>query len=160
MQTIPELLTSVPAFEALRPEHRETIAGCARNRPFRDGEEILQAGEPANTFHVIREGAVALEAYMPDGGPAIIETLHEGELLGWSWLVPPYRVAFDCHAVGLTRTIEFDGACLRTKCENDPALGYALFKVIAAVIVERLQATRLRLTDIYGQSPGYVLRGR
>ena len=160
MNTIPELLAGIPAMEVLGAAHLDTIAGCARNRPFRDGEQILRAGDPANTFHVIREGAVALETYMPDGGPVILETLHEGELLGWSWLVPPYRVAFDCRAVGITHTIEFDGACLRGKCENDPALGYDLMKVVAAVIVERLQATRLRLIDIYGQAPGYVLRGR
>ena len=50
--------------------------------------------------------------------------------------------------------IAFDGACLRGKCEADPQLGYDLMKLFAAVIVERLQATRLRLLDVYGQVGG------
>ena len=154
MQTIAELLTDVPALAALSPEHRDTIAGCARNRVFRDGEEVMRAGEPADTFHVIRQGAVALETFVPQGGPVIVETLHDGELLGWSWLVPPYRVAFDCRAVGTTHTFEFDGACLRGKCDADPALGYDLLKLVAGVMLERLQGTRLRLLDVYGRTTG------
>ena len=152
MQTIPELLSEVPALSALSAEHRETIAGCAHNRAFRDGESILRAGEPANTFHVIRQGAVALETFVPRGGPVIVETLHDGDLLGWSWLVPPYRVAFDCRAIGITHTIEFDGACLRGKCDADPALGYDLLKLVATVMLERLQGTRMRLLDVYGKT--------
>src|SRR4051812_41015501 len=154
MQTIAELLTDVPALAALSTEHRDTIAGCARNRVFRDGEEIMRAGEAANAFHVIREGAVALETFVPRGGPVIVETLHAGELLGWSWLVPPYRVAFDCRSVGTTHTFEFDGACLRGKCDADPALGYDLLKLVASTMLERLQGTRLRLLDVYGRTAG------
>jgi CRP-like cAMP-binding protein len=154
MQTIPELLAAVPTFAGLSPEHRGTIAGCAHNSAFRDGEWIMTAGQAANTFHVIREGAVALETFVPQGGPMVLETLHEGDLLGWSWLVPPYRVAFDCRSVGITHTIEFDGACLRGKCDADPALGYDLLKLFAGVIVERLQETRARLIDVYGKAAG------
>ena len=154
MQTIAELLTDVPALAALSPEHRDTIAGCARHRAYRDGETIMGAGEAANAFHVVRHGAVALQTFVPRGGPVIVETLHEGELLGWSWLVPPYRVAFDCLAVGAVETIEFDGACLRGKCEADPALGYDLLKLVASVMLERLQETRLRLLDVYGRPAG------
>jgi signal-transduction protein with cAMP-binding, CBS, and nucleotidyltransferase domain len=154
MQTIPELLAHVPALAALTPAHRDTIAGCARNRVFEADEMILREGRPADTFHVIRAGAVALETYVPRRGPVIVETLHDGDLLGWSWLVPPYRVAFDGRAVATTHTIEFDGACLRGKCDADPALGYELLKLVATVIVERLQETRMRLLDVYGKSPG------
>ena len=154
MQTIADLLEEIPALSALDPAHRATIAGCARNRVFRDGEEIMRSGEQANTFHVIRQGAVALETFVPRTGPVIVETLHDGDLLGWSWLVPPYRVAFDCRAVGTAHTIEFDGACLRGKCDADSALGYDLLKLVAGVIVERLQGTRLRLLDMYGKERG------
>jgi hypothetical protein len=80
--------------------------------------------------------------------------LHDGELLGWSWLVPPYRVAFDARAMAATHAIALDGACLRGKCEADPALGYALLKILSTVFVERLQDTRLRLLDVYGKGTG------
>lgn len=154
MKTIADLLSEIPALGALAPEHRDTIAGCARHCAYRDGETIMGAGEAANAFHVIRQGAVALQTFVPQGGPVIVETLHGGELLGWSWLVPPYRVAFDCLAVGTVQTIEFDGACLRGKCEQDPALGYDLLKIVATVFVRRLEETRMRLLDLYAGVPG------
>ena len=154
MQTIPELLAESPALASLAPEHRDQIAGCARNRTFNDGETILAEGGQADTFYVIRSGTVTLETFVPRAGPVIVETLHDGDLLGWSWLVPPYRVAFDCRAVGTTHTIEFDGACLRGKCDTDPALGYDLLKLVAAVMLERLQGTRMRLLDLYGKPQG------
>ena len=154
MQTIPELVADAPAFASLAPEHRDQIAGCARNRVFQDGAMILREGEPADTFHVIRTGAVALETHVPRRGAVIVETLHDGDLLGWSWLVSPYRVAFDGRAVGTVHTIEFDGACLRGKCDADPGLGYDLLKLVAAVMLERLQGTRMRLLDLYGKGLG------
>ena len=82
-----------------------------------------------------------------------VETVHDGDLLGWSWLVPPYRTVFDARALDTVHAIAFDGACLRGKLENDPALGYDLMKLFATVIVERLQNTRIRLLDVYGKEP-------
>jgi CRP/FNR family transcriptional regulator, cyclic AMP receptor protein len=152
MRTIEELLGEVPALEALAPTHRDTLAGCARNQVFEPGERIMREGEPADSFYVIRAGQVALETVVPARGSVILQTLHDGELLGWSWLVPPYRTAFDARSVGTTHVIGFDGACLRGKCEADPALGYDLLKLLSGVFVERLQDTRLRLLDLYAKS--------
>ena len=150
MRTIEDLLGAVPALGSLPPEHRATIAGCAVNEVFEPGAPILREGEPANTFYVLRQGSVAIETFVPRRGPVTVETLHDGELLGWSWLFPPYRTAFDARALATTHAIAFDGACLRGKCDADPALGYDLLKLFAAVVVERLQQTRLRVLDLYG----------
>jgi CRP/FNR family transcriptional regulator, cyclic AMP receptor protein len=154
VELISELLEGVPALWPLEPGHRETIAGCGSNRVFEAGEYILREGEPADTFYVIRRGDVAIETFGPREGPVTIETIHEGDLLGWSWLVPPYRTTFDARALTQTHAIAFDGACLRGKLDADPALGYVLLRLFAAVIVERLQGTRLRLLDVYGKSSG------
>ena len=151
MRTLEDELAEVPALAALAPEQRATLAGCARNCGFEAGERMMREGEPANAFYVIRHGTVALETVVPQRGPVVLQTLHDGDLLGWSWLVPPYRTAFDARALSTTRTIAFDGACLRGKCEADPALGYALLKLLSGVFVERLQDTRLRLLDLYGK---------
>ena len=151
MRTLEEELAEVKALEALAPEHRGTLAGCARHRVFEAGERIMREGQQADAFYVVRHGAVALETVVPQRGPVVVQTLHDGELLGWSWLVPPYRTAFDARALGTTRTIAFDGTCLRGKCEADPALGYSLLKLLAGVFVDRLQDTRLRLLDLYGK---------
>jgi CRP/FNR family transcriptional regulator, cyclic AMP receptor protein len=150
MRTIDALLTEVPAFEGMAPERLELIAGCAVNRVFERGEHLLREGDPADVFYVIRAGHVALETYVPQRGALTIETLHDGDLVGWSWLVSPHRTVFDARASGTVHTMAFDGRCLRGKCEDDPALGYDLLTRFVTVIVERLQATRLQLLDVYG----------
>ncbi|HEX2414355.1 MAG TPA: cyclic nucleotide-binding domain-containing protein [Thermoleophilaceae bacterium] len=154
MRTIDELLAETPALRGLRTEQLELIAGCAKNRVFAPGEHLMREGEPAADFFVIREGDVALETFVPQRGALTIETLHDGDLVGWSWLVPPYRTMFDARAQARTRTVSFDGLCLRAKCEADHELGYELLSRFTAVIVERLQATRIRLLDLYGYLPG------
>jgi hypothetical protein len=93
-----------------------------------------------------------VETHIPQKGPVVIRSREEGEVLGWSWLVPPYRWHFDARAVELTRAIALDGKCLREKCETDHDLGYEVMKRFALIIAERLEATRLQLMDIYGNS--------
>ena len=154
MQTIDALLPEVPAFAGMDAEHLQLIGACAVNRVFEDGEYLTREGDPADTFFVIRKGDVAIEIHTPQRGALLVETLHDHDLVGWSWLVPPHRTQFDVRANGTAHTIAFDGACLRGKCDEDPALGYDLLRRFAAVILERLQATRLRLIDVYGQVPG------
>jgi CRP-like cAMP-binding protein len=150
MWTLEDLLADVEAFRGMEPEHLRLIAGCGRNAVFEDGEWMMREGDEADTFFVIRSGAVALSTYAPQRGALLIETLHDHDLVGWSWLVPPYRVQFDVVSNGTTRAIAFDGACLRGKCEQDPVLGYDLLRRFSAVMLERLQRTRLRLVDVYG----------
>jgi CRP-like cAMP-binding protein len=153
MQRIDELLEEIDVFRGLGDEALDLIAGCAVNRAFADGDRLLSENEQANTLFALRHGTVALETYVPQRGGVTIETLHGGDVLGWSWLFPPYRTMFDARALGVVRAIAFDGACLREKCERDPQLGYMLMQRFAQVMVERLQATRLRLLDVYGLVP-------
>lgn len=150
MKTIEQLLAEHPLLGSLEPAHRALVAGCASNAGFQAGETIFREGEPAETFYLVRRGRVAIETFVPGRGPVTIETVSDGEALGWSWLLPPYRWHFDARAVKVTRMIAFDGTCLRGKCDADAALGYALLQRFAQVMVDRLQATRLRLLDLYG----------
>jgi CRP/FNR family transcriptional regulator, cyclic AMP receptor protein len=78
-----------------------------------------------------------------------IETVEAGDVVGWSWLFPPYRWHFDARALSTVRATVFDGACLRDKCRADPELGFELMSRFAQVMLERLQWTRLRLLDGY-----------
>lgn len=152
--SVEAILAQHPFFQGLAPAYLALIAGCASNVRFPAGTYIFREGDVANEFYLIRHGTVALEIYVPGRGPFIIDTLHEGDVLGWSWLVPPYVKQFDARAVELTRATVFDGTCIRQKCEEDPRLGYELLKRFSQVIGRRLQATRLRLLDIYGPEPG------
>jgi CRP-like cAMP-binding protein len=148
MKSIADLISEIPTFVGLSEEHRELIAGCGQNMVFEAGDYVFREGDPANTFYAIRGGAVALELGAPS--TLVIETLHPGDVLGWSWLFAPYRVRYDARAMEQLHAIAFDGACLRDKCDADHDLGYELMKRFAQIITERLQATRLRLLDVYG----------
>ena len=150
MSNIETLLHEVPLFAGLEPAQLELIAGCGSNVHADDDEVLFRQGDPADTFYVIRHGSVALETFVPSRGGLTIETLEAGEVLGWSWLFEPYRWHFDARALTPVRATAFDAACLRGKCEADPELGYALMSRFAGVLIERLQWTRLRLLDIYG----------
>ena len=154
MQSIEQLLGEAPLLAGLPAAHRATMAGCARNRVYEPGAQLLGEGRPADEFFLIRHGAVAVETEVPGRGPITLETLGTGDLLGWSWLVPPYRSAFGARAVDSVRVVAIDGACLRAKCDRDPALGYDLLKVVATVFVRRLEETRVRLLDLYAGVPG------
>ena len=100
MQEIDELLADVDVFAGLGDEALDLIAGCALNRVFADGDRLMTENEQANTFFAIRHGTVALETYVPGRGAVTIETLHGGDVLGWSWLFPPHRTMFDARALG------------------------------------------------------------
>ncbi len=150
MRTIEEYLPEHPFFAGLDEPTLALLSGCARNVGFASGEMLLRTGEPADTFYVIRHGRVALELHTPNRGPLTIDTAEEGEVVGWSWLVPPYKWTFDGRAVTPVGAIALDGACLRGKCQDDPALGYVLLQRVTTVMYERLQAARIRLLDMYG----------
>jgi CRP/FNR family transcriptional regulator, cyclic AMP receptor protein len=150
MRTLDALIVESPVFKDLDPEQLELIAGCATNTVFAAGDRLFREGDQADAFFLIRHGLVALDAYVPNRGQLTMETVGPGEIVGWSWLVPPYRWHFTGRAVELVRAVQFDGACLRGKCDNDPVLGYDLVNRFAQVLVSRLQATRLQLMDVYG----------
>ena len=150
METIDALLREVPVFRGLEPAQLELIAGCGSNVHFDQGAVLFREGDAADIFYLVRHGTVALETYVPARGPAMIETLQPGEVVGWSWLFPPYRWHFDARALTDLRATAFDGACLRGKADADPRLGYDLMSRFAQVLIERLQWTRLRLLDVYG----------
>ncbi len=150
MRGLEELIADSPVFAGLPERHLAVIAGCAHNDHFAAGARVFDEGEPADRFFLIRKGAIALETHAPGRGALVIETLHRGDVVGWSWLFEPYRWQFDGRARETTRVVSFDGACLRGKCDSDHELGYQLMRRFAASLIERLQATRLQLLDVYG----------
>jgi len=152
IRTLEELISAAPAFSGLADAHVQLIAGCGSNQHLEAGERLFREGTPAERFYLIREGAVALEVDTPGRGPLVIETMHDGDIVGWSWLFEPYRWQFDARATVGTATVCFDGACLRGKCEQDHELGYQLMRRFAALLIDRLQATRLQLLDVYGHA--------
>lgn len=149
MTTLVEVLKEHPFFRDLDANTLKVLAACATEATFQPGTFLFREGEEADRFFVIRRGRIALELNVPGLGSQIIQTLREGDVVGWSWLFPPYRWHFDGRVVELVRAIVFDGKCLQAVFEQDPRLGYEMMKRFAQIIVQRLQATRLQLLDIY-----------
>ena len=152
-ETMDELLGSHPFFAGLSADAIRLVAGCASNVHFAQGEYIFSQGEAASRFYVLRHGRVAMEIHSPERGPLVIDTMDEGEVLGWSWLIPPYQYFGDARAVTPVSATALDGACLRGKCEADAELGYQLLKRVTTVMYKRLQSARVRLLDLYGPEP-------
>ncbi len=152
MKTMAELLREHPFVDGLTDEQIATVAGCARNAVFEPGNYIIREGQSADEFHMIRDGQVALEVYAPRRGSMVFQTVGANEILGASWIVPPYRWTSDARAVGRVRAFAFDAKCLRGKCEADPALGYAMMKRFVPIIVGRMSAARMQMLDLFGAS--------
>jgi CRP/FNR family transcriptional regulator, cyclic AMP receptor protein len=150
MAGLEHILKEHAFFAGFAEDQVALVSGCARNHRFDAGQYLFREGEPANEFFLIRHGKVALEIAAPGQSPIIISTLGEGEIVGASWLVPPYRWTFDARAVELVRAIGIDGACLRGKCEADHHLGYEMMKRFAPILVKRLHAARLQILNVYG----------
>ena len=150
MRTIEQYLPDHPFFAGLDGRTLALVAGCATNVSFAAGEFLFREGQPADQFFVVRRGRVAIEVHGPAAGTMVVDTADAGDVVGWSWLVPPYRWLFDARAVEATGVVAFDGACLRGKCEEDPRLGYELMKLVTQVMNLRLEAAQVRLLDLYG----------
>ena len=150
MKTIADLMREAPLFADMRSDRLQLLAGCGRNVQFAEGETLFREEEAADVFYLLRHGSVTLETYVPGRGPITIETLAAGEVVGWSWLFPPYQWHFDARALTLVRAVQFDTTCLRDKLEEDSALGFDLMSRFARVLQQRLRWTRMRLLDVYG----------
>ncbi len=150
MQGLERILGEHKMFAGLGQPFLELAAGCARNVVFAADDYLFHAEDPADWIYLIRHGRVALEITTPHQGAVQFETVGEGDLVGLTWLLPPYRWGYDARAIELTRALALDASCLRNKCETDHNLGYEILKRFLPVLVQRLQAARLQMLDVYG----------
>ena len=140
-QTVP-ILAAQPFLRGLTPEQLNLLAEDSMPAEFQPGERILSEGAPANRFYLILEGRVELESSVLDGEPVAVQTLGAGDLLGWSWLFPPFCWHFDARAVLPTKAILFYAKHVRELCEQDHDLGYELMKRVSIILIQRLQCSR------------------
>ena len=152
-----EALGRHPFLHGMNPDHLAVLADAAHDVTFPARHRLFEDGGSASRFWLIQSGHVALDLHVPGQGRIKIDTIGMGELLGWSWLFPPYRWAFGAVAAGPVEAFEFDGRAVRGYCETDPVLGYELTQRLAQVVAKRLRATRIRLITPSPQPTG--LRG-
>lgn len=151
MENLARIISNHPFCNGLETYYIDLLVGCASNVSCETDFYLFREGGEANTFYLIRKGRVALESHAPPHPALILETVAEGDMLGWSWLVPPYRWRFSARAVDAVRAIAINGKCLREKCERNPHLGYELLKRTVEIVSDRLEASRLRMLDLFGQ---------
>jgi CRP-like cAMP-binding protein len=142
-----------PLLAGTAPMLRQQLAEFASETTFPGGERIFVEGGPANRFWLVESGAVGLGLRVPGRGDQIVETVAAGQLLGWSWLQPPYRWRFEAASIAAVAAIEFDAAGVRRRCDDDPRFGYAIMRLFLPVVADRLQASRLRLLDLWAAAP-------
>jgi len=143
-------LEAHPFLSGLPREQVATLAEYASATDFVADQWIFQEGDLANRFYLILDGCVALEAALPGGGTRVIDRIGPGEVLGWSWMFPPFRWHFSARALVATKAIFVYGTWLLECCEADTALGYELTKRMAAVAIGRLQSARSQLAGAAG----------
>jgi CRP/FNR family cyclic AMP-dependent transcriptional regulator len=135
-----------PFLAGMRHMQLALLTDCAIAAHFKPGQVVLREGELANRFYLIESGKVVLESGKDS---VIVDTIGAGDLLGWSWMFPPYVWHFTARAIEPTEAIFFYGTILREYCERDPSLGYELFKRMAPIMLRRLQAARDKMLAIH-----------
>lgn len=149
MEDLSGILKNHPFIKDLDEAYVKQIVGCASNVVYKENEIIFREGDHAKKFYLIRQGKAALEINGREKGNVRILTVGPGQILGWSWIVSPYKWHFEAHALEEIRAIALDGECLRNKCEEDPKLGYEMLKRFSQILESRLQTTRMQLLDVY-----------
>jgi CRP/FNR family cyclic AMP-dependent transcriptional regulator len=150
--TMAAIIGGHPFFAGLDEAALRLIAGSARRVELTDGQLLFHTGEVADRFYLIGEGRVALDIYAPRQGRHTVQTIEDGEILGWSWLIPPFEWRFDARVVEGGWGLEIDGRLIRERCAVDHDLGYEVFKRFATLIGRRLESTRIQLMDLYGST--------
>jgi CRP-like cAMP-binding protein len=149
MEGLERIVREHPFFSGMSEEQTAVVAGCAKNVRFEPGEYLFHEGDVADQLYLLRSGRVALQIAAADQA-FTIQTAGESEIVGASWLVPPYRRGLDAKALELTRAIAMDASCLRGKCEDDHSLGYEMMKRFMPILIQRLRASRMQLLDAHG----------
>ena len=152
IEVTPAALAAHPFLHGMSRDQLAVLAGSARDVCFPARHRLFEDGGSAARFWLIQSGHVSLDIHVPGEGPVVIETIGMGELLGWSWLFPPYRWAFGAVAAAPVEAFEFDAPAVRERCAADPDLGYELSQRITRVLAKRLLATRIRLIGRSGYS--------
>ena len=155
MSSKQEFLSGHEFFKGLNEDFVALLSDFATERQVKKGDVLFQAGKPANKFYLLRSGEVSVQVPALVGPALELQVLGDNQLLGWSWLIPPYRWNFMARAVEDTDLLEFDGSAILERCEKDPKFGYELFKRFTALMSQRLEAARQKMMDQFNP-PGFA----
>jgi CRP-like cAMP-binding protein len=146
------LLGAQPFLRGLPDEHLARLAALCRHVSVPARHRLFEEGATADRFWIIDAGQVTLDAMVPGGSRLIIETLGRGDIVGLSWMMPPYQWGFGAITAQPMQAFEFDARAVHDACDDDPALGYEISRRFSVAVVRRLQATRTRLLEASARS--------
>jgi len=152
LQALQARIAAHPFLNALRPEHLATLALYAMETEFAAGQTIFREGDIANRFYLVDQGKVLLELRVNQHAPVVLQTVGPGEVLGWSWLFPPYAWHSDARAIEPVKALFFYGTRLREHCEEDPRFGHELMQRVAEVAIARLNLLQKRVVELSNPS--------
>ena len=155
MPSTADYLAAHAFFSSLSEDYIKLLSEFVVERQVAKGEVLFQQGKVADKFYLVRKGQISVQVPALVGPPLELQILGENQMLGWSWLIPPYRWNFMARAVEDTELLEFDGQAILARCENDPKFGYELFKRFTALMSERLNAARQKMMDQWNP-PGFA----
>lgn len=138
-----------PFFADMKKEQVALLTDCGMGVHFSKGQILFCEKDTANRFYALETGKVLLESTATYGKPLIVDEIGAGDLLGWSWMFPPFVWRFTARAAEETEAISFYGTVLREYCERDPALGFELLKRMSRVVIRRLQAARDKMLAVH-----------
>ena len=151
-ESIEDYLSGHAFFSKMDSDFLQFLSDCVTERQLKKGEVLFQQGKRADKFYLLRNGQIAIQVPALVGPTLDIQTLGEDQILGWSWLIAPYRWSFQARAVEDSELLEFDGTAILAHCEEDPKFGYELFKRFASLMGERLESARRRMMDAWNPS--------
>ncbi len=144
---VSEYLANHALFAGLDEQQRAFLADHAEEKHFDDGALVSRQGAPADRFYIVLEGELTVQVPAIAGPTLEVTRLGPDQVLGWSWLIEPYRWHFNALAAGNTRALAFDGSAILTRCEEDSVFGYALFKRFSSLMGKRLEAAQRKMMD-------------
>jgi len=154
-QSIEGYLSNHDFFSGMDSSYLKFLSDSATEQQIKAGDVLFQYGKNADKFYLLRKGQVAIQVPALMGPALDIQTLVDDQILGWSWLIPPYRWNFLARALEDSELLEFDGSAVLARCQEDPKFGYELFKRFATLMSERLNAARQKMMDDWNP-PGFA----
>lgn len=150
-ETLTQIVRDHPFFSGFDPIYFDLMLSCASPVSFNAGQQIFRENGNADRFFLIHGGRVALQTAAPGRGVITIQTIGADEVLGWSWLFPPYRWHFSARTLEATDGVAFDAQVLRQTAWENRDFGYEIAMRVGQVMLGRLQATRLQILDLYAR---------
>ncbi len=144
----PEVLRRYPYFASIDDESLKAVAVIADEKSISAGTRIFHEADPADTLNIVVQGEVEIQYILGSGEHRTVDTLVEGDILGWSALIEPYKYTAVGTAKRDTRLVAIDAPKLRDLCDKDTQLGYRLAIQIAKLLAHRLEGARVQLAAI------------